>query len=62
MISELKSKLVTAYIPVVMLTGIDEVDLEVEGINLGAHDFLTKPINAKKLIARVNRLIKKPGH
>jgi type IV pilus assembly protein PilB len=62
LINELKSKLITAYIPVVMLTGTDEIDLEVEGINMGAHDFLTKPINARKLIARVNRLIINQGH
>jgi DNA-binding response OmpR family regulator len=59
LIRELKSQLATSYIPIVMLTGIDEVDLEVEGLNVGADDFLVKPINARKLIARVNRFLKK---
>jgi len=61
LIKKLRSQLATRYIPIIMLTAKDEEDSEVEGINAGADDYLTKPVNAKKLLARVNRLLKKPS-
>jgi type IV pilus assembly protein PilB len=59
LIKKLRSKMATSYIPIIILTIKDEVDLEVEGINAGADDFLVKPINARKFISRVNRLLRK---
>lgn len=59
LIRKLKSKLSTMFIPIILLTIKDEIDLEVEVINAGADDFLVKPINARKLVARVSRLLKK---
>jgi type IV pilus assembly protein PilB len=59
LIRKLRSKMSTSFIPVIILTIKDEIDLEVEGINAGADDFIVKPINARKLIARVSRLLKK---
>jgi DNA-binding response OmpR family regulator len=41
----------------IMLTAKEEVDLEVQGIDAGANDYLTKPVNPKRLVARVNRLL-----
>jgi PleD family two-component response regulator len=58
LIKKSKSSILTSYIPIIMLTGTDEVDLEIEGLNKGADDFMVKPVNAIKLIARVNRLIR----
>jgi CheY-like chemotaxis protein len=58
LIKKLKSKMATSYIPVIMLTGTDELELEIEGLNRGADDFMTKPVNARKLIARVARLLR----
>jgi len=60
LIKKLKSQLATRYIPIIMLTAKDKEDAEVEGINAGADDYLTKPVDAKKLLGRVNRLLKKP--
>ncbi|MEA3361324.1 MAG: ATPase, T2SS/T4P/T4SS family [Thermodesulfobacteriota bacterium] len=57
---KLKSNLTTRYIPVIIITAKDDVDFEVKGIDAGADDYLTKPVNSKKLLARVNRLLKKP--
>ncbi len=61
LIKKLKSQLATRFIPVIMLTSKDEVDTEVEIINAGADDYLTKPVNPKRLLARINRFMNRPG-
>jgi type IV pilus assembly protein PilB len=61
LIKKLKSQLATRYIPMMMLTAKDEVDSEVEGIDAGADDYLTKPVNPKRLLARVHRLLNRPS-
>jgi type IV pilus assembly protein PilB len=60
-IKKLKSQLATRYIPVIMLTAKDGVEAEVEGIGAGANDYLTKPVNPKRLLARVHRILDQPG-
>jgi type IV pilus assembly protein PilB len=57
LIKKLKDQSSTRDIPVMMLTAKDEVDTEVEGIDAGADDYLTKPVNAKRLLARVSRIL-----
>ena len=49
----LKAEPRTADIPVIFLTGKSEAQAQVEGLELGAVDYVTKPINAKVLMARV---------
>ncbi len=49
----LKQDPATAGIPVIFLTSKTEAADQVEGLDLGAVDYLTKPINAKLLMARV---------
>ena len=49
----LKSEGNTADIPVIFLTGKTEKQAEVEGLALGAVDYVTKPINSAVLKARV---------
>ena len=61
LITKLKSQLSTRFIPIIMLTSKDEVDAEVEVINAGADDYLTKPVNPKRLIVRINRLLNRPS-
>jgi type IV pilus assembly protein PilB len=60
LIKRLKSQLATRYIPIIMLTAKDEEDAEVEVIDAGADDYLTKPVNAEKLLVRIKRLLKRP--
>jgi type IV pilus assembly protein PilB len=59
LVKALKSRLSTRFIPIVMLTARKEVDTEVEGMEAGADDYLTKPVNPKRLLARVARLLKR---
>ena len=49
----LKSEAATADIPVIFLTSRAEAQAQLEGLELGAADYITKPINAKVLTARV---------
>jgi two-component system OmpR family response regulator len=45
--------------PVLLLTARDAVADRVEGLNLGADDYLTKPFDLEELIARVRALIRR---
>jgi len=49
----LKDEALTTGIPVIFLTGKTEAQAQVEGFELGAVDYITKPINAAVLKARV---------
>ena len=56
---ELRSDRNTANIPVIFLTAKDsEVD-EVVGLELGADDYIIKPISIRKLVARVKKAFRK---
>ncbi|PAU65137.1 two-component system response regulator [Pseudomonas sp. PIC25] len=49
----LKADPVTAAIPVIFLTAMNQEDDEQHGLDLGAQDYLTKPVSAPILLARV---------
>ena len=52
----LKAEPQTADIPVVMVTALSEVSDRVRGLQAGADDFLTKPVNDLALVSRVRSL------
>ncbi len=49
----LKADTVTAQIPVIFITALDEAEEEARGLELGAVDYLTKPITPAIVLARV---------
>ncbi|WP_201155308.1 response regulator, partial [Rhodobaculum claviforme] len=55
---ELKANPKTSHIPVVMVTALSDVADRVRGLESGADDFLSKPVNDIALFARVRSLVR----
>lgn len=54
----LKNDAKTQFVPVVMVTALKERDDKIKGIEAGADDFLTKPIDKVELLTRIRSLIR----
>lgn len=52
----LKSSPETLHIPVVMVTALDQASDKIQGLDSGADDFLTKPVDDIALVTRVKSL------
>jgi two-component system cell cycle response regulator len=52
----IKANQETMHIPVVMVTALSEIEDRVNGLEAGADEFLTKPVNDTALLARVKSL------
>ncbi|HLH05747.1 MAG TPA: HD domain-containing phosphohydrolase [Terriglobales bacterium] len=55
---DLKSNPETRLIPIVLITGLSDREDKLHGIEMGADDFLNKPIFPEELFARVKSLLK----
>ena len=52
-LSMMKSRPELQDTPVIMLTGRDDRELKIKGLEQGASDYVTKPFDAEELVARV---------
>lgn len=48
-------------VPVIILTARTTLDERLQGLNLGADDYLTKPFYIEELIARIHALVRRAG-
>ena len=55
---KLKNDEETQFIPVVMVTALKERDDRIKGIQVGADDFLSKPVDRVELLTRIRSLIR----
>lgn len=55
----LKSRQETSRIPIIFCTAKDNEDDMVEGLELGADDYITKPYSIRNVIARVNTIMRR---
>ena len=46
-------------VPIIMLTARDEIRDKVEGLDLGADDYMTKPFAAEELLARIRNVLRR---
>jgi DNA-binding response OmpR family regulator len=51
-----------AYIPIIMLTARTEDVDKIVGLEAGADDYITKPFNARELVARVRAILRLAQH
>lgn len=54
---QIKNDFNTCHIPVVLLTARTAVEQNIEGLRIGADDYITKPFNTNLLISRCNNLV-----
>ncbi len=50
---------VSSSVPIIMLTAKAEEDEKIEGISIGADDYLTKPFSVRELVVRVRALLRR---
>ena len=55
---EIKSEQVTSHIPVLLLTAKSSQSSKLEGLNIGADDYLSKPFDSEELRVRIENLIR----
>ncbi|HRZ86427.1 MAG TPA: ATPase, T2SS/T4P/T4SS family [bacterium] len=58
-VRQLRSRIETAVIPIMMLTAVKDKASEVKGLDLGADDYVTKPFDTERLLARIRLLLKR---
>jgi len=48
-------------VPVILLTARNELDDRLEGLNLGADDYIAKPFFVEELVARIHAVVRRSG-
>ena len=59
MARKIKENPATAQIPIIFITALDDEDNTVKGLNIGADDYITKPLSIKEVKARVKAVLRR---
>ena len=62
MARRLKDSPATAQIPIIFITALDGEDHLVKGLNIGADDYIAKPLSMKEVKARVRAVLRRTAH
>lgn len=54
-----KMKEINSEIPIIMLTAKSRETDKIEGLNIGADDYITKPFSINEVLARINALLRR---
>ena len=57
LLEKIRGNLSTRHIPVVFLSGVDSVDAQIQAFDLGADDYVSKPVQDKLLLSRIRRAL-----
>lgn len=59
MARRLKNNPVTARVPIIFITALDSEDHLVKGLNIGADDYIAKPLSMKEVKARIKAVLRR---
>ena len=62
MAHKLKENPATAQIPIIFITALDGEDHLVKGLNIGADDYIAKPLSMKEVKARVRAVLRRMAY
>jgi DNA-binding response OmpR family regulator len=54
---KLRDRPMTRNVPLIMLSALADIDAKLSGFQVGADDYIPKPVNAKELLARIQALL-----
>jgi two-component system alkaline phosphatase synthesis response regulator PhoP len=60
-VAQLREDIELKHVPVLFLTARSDEETEVQGLEVGADDFLPKPISTAKLVARIKTALRRAG-
>ncbi len=61
LLRRLKREELTRDVPVIMLTAKGEEDNKIQGLDVGADDYITKPFAPRELMARIKAVLRRSG-
>jgi signal transduction histidine kinase/ligand-binding sensor domain-containing protein/DNA-binding response OmpR family regulator len=54
---QLKNNPLTSHIPIILLTALSDIENRIEGLDMGADSYITKPFHPRHLTVRVSKLL-----
>jgi DNA-binding response OmpR family regulator len=56
---QLRANVRTAFVPILMLTALDDAPSRTRGFSAGTDDYVNKPFDRRELLARVTRMLQR---